>query len=122
MLLMEVEMTKLAILAVVAATAIVAQPFAAFADEVPMFDLKQTCKTDTQAFQGTASGQASDTACVKDEQRARATLVSEWAQYAPASKRECVQLQGDGSGPQSYVELLTCLQIAKDVKGLKAPQ
>ena len=114
-------MTKLAILAVVAALAIVAKPFAAFADEVPMFDVKQTCKTDTQAFQGTA-GQASDPGCLGDEQKARATLVSEWAQYAPASKRECVQVQGDGSGPQSYIELLTCLQIAKEAKGIKAPQ
>jgi hypothetical protein len=25
---------------------------------------------------------------------------------------------GSAAGPQSYVELLTCLQMAKDVKGL----
>jgi hypothetical protein len=27
-----------------------------------------------------------------------------------------VQLQGDAAGPQSYVELLTCLQMASDKK------
>ena len=97
---------------VVAAAAVVAQSFAAFADEVPTFDLRKTCKTDVLAYQGTASGQASDTGCLSDEQQARTTLVSQWTQFSPASKRECIGLQGDAAGPQSYVELLTCLQMA----------
>ena len=100
------------------AAVFVAQSFAAFADEVPTFDLRKTCKTDVQAYQGTASGQASNTGCMTDEQNARTMLISEWTQYAAASRRECVGLQGDAAGPQSYVELLTCLQMAKDAKGL----
>ena len=97
---------------VVGAVAVVAQSFAAFADEVPTFDLRKTCKADVLAYQSTASGQASDTGCLSSEQAARTTLVSQWTQFSPASKRECVLLQGDAAGPQSYVELLTCLQMA----------
>jgi hypothetical protein len=109
-------MTKFPMWAVLCTAIVVGQFFAAFADEVPTFDLKKMCKTDAQAYQGT-NDQASYTGCVTDEQNARATLVSEWTQYSSASKRECLDLQGDGSGPQSYVELLTCLQMAKEVKG-----
>ena len=94
------------------AAAVVAQSFAAFADEVPTFDLGKTCKADVLAYQGTASGQASNTGCLRSEQEARTTLVSQWTQFSSASKRECVLLQGDAAGPQSYVELLTCLQMA----------
>jgi hypothetical protein len=101
-------------LSAVGSAALVAQTFAAFADEVPTFDLKKACKTDVQAY-GT---EGRDKSCVSDEQTARATLVNQWTQFTPASKRECVQLQGGGSGPQSYVELLTCLQMAQEVKGL----
>src|SRR5215813_3407480 len=50
---------------VVGAAAVVAQSFAALADEVPTFDLRKTCKDDVLAYQGTASGQASNTGCIR---------------------------------------------------------
>jgi len=110
------NMPRLAMLAAIGAVVVVAQSFPALADDVPNFDLRKTCKTDVDAFKGTANGQASNQGCVRDEQEARATLVTQWKQFAPASVRECVQLQGDAAGPQSYVELLTCLQMASDKK------
>jgi hypothetical protein len=108
-------MTRFPMGAALCAAIVVGQPFAALADEVPTFDFKKTCKTDVQGDQGTSDQAIAS--CMTDEQNARATLVSEWTQYSSASKRECVGAQVDGSGPQSYVELLTCLQIAKEVKG-----
>jgi hypothetical protein len=45
-------------------------------------------------------------------------LVSQWTQFAPENRTRCTQMVGDPAGPQSYVELLTCLQMAKDVKSL----
>ena len=90
----------------------------AIADEVPKFDIGKTCKTDVQAFQSNASGQASSTGCLKDEESARTTLVSQWTQFAADTRTRCVRMVGDGAVSQSYVELLTCLQMAKDVKGL----
>ena len=109
-------MTRFAMLTAVGAAVVVAQSFPALADDVPTFDLRKTCKADVQAYQNTAGGQASDPGCLRDEQEARATLVSQWKKFPPASIRECVGLQGDAAGPRSYVELLTCLQMASDQK------
>ena len=106
-------------LATIGATVLVAQSFVAFADDVPTFDIQRACSTRLQAFQDTSS-QGTDTvsACVADEQNARATLVNQWTQFAPGSRAECLQIQGDAAAPRSYVELLTCLQMAKETKGL----
>jgi hypothetical protein len=98
-------------MAVAFAAAVVAQSLAVLADEVPTFDIGKSCKT-------SGSDQEIRKGCQGDERDARATLVSKWTQFTSASKQECVQLQGDGSGPQSYVELLTCLEMAKDTKSL----
>jgi hypothetical protein len=111
-------MTKLAMLIAVAAATFCAQQSAVLADEVPTFDVRKSCKADVQAFQGTAGGQANPNACLADEQTARATLVSQWTQFAPETRSRCAQMVGDSAGPQSYVELLTCLQMAKDVQSL----
>lgn len=111
-------MMKSAILIGIAAAALSVQIHAAIADEVPNFDARKSCKADVQAFQGNASGQASSTGCLRDEENARTTLVSQWTQFAPDSRARCVRMVSDGAASQSYVELLTCLQMAKDVKGL----
>src|ERR1700751_4948127 len=107
-------MTKLTLTAGVAAIVICASPLAARADEVPKYDVSKSCKTDVQAYQGTGNREG----CMADEQSARQTLVAQWTQFAPESRSRCSQMVGDPAGPQSYVELLTCLQMAKDVKSL----
>jgi hypothetical protein len=113
-------MTKLGVLISVCAVAFGVQVYRVAADDVPTYDVRKSCKTDTQAYQGpgTAPGANSASACVADEQTARATLVTQWTQFAPDSRSRCMQMVGDPAGPQSYVELLTCLQMAKDVKSL----
>src|SRR5262249_54721161 len=104
------------------AVAFGAQVYRVAADEVPTYDIEKACKTDTQAYQGpgtAAPGSNTASFCVADERTARATLVSQWTQFAPDSKSECMQVVGNVDvGLQSYVELLTCLQMAKDVKSL----
>src|SRR4029450_8762820 len=103
------------------AVALGVQVYRVAADDVPTYDVQNTCKTDTQAYQGpgtAAPGSNTASACVASEQNARATLVSQWTQFAPDSKSRCMQMVGDVAGLQSYVELLTCLQMAKDVKSL----
>jgi hypothetical protein len=106
-------------LAAVGAALVVAQSFSALADDPPTFDLRKTCKTDAQALQNPADRQGNNPGCLRDEQEARATLVDQWKQFAPTSIRECVALQGDSAGPQSYVELLTCLQMARPDQKIK---
>jgi hypothetical protein len=107
-------MIKLTMLVSAAALSLGVQLQSAMADEVPNYDVRKSCKVDTQA-NPTAQ---SMTGCVADEQNARTTLVSQWTQFAPESRSRCTQMVGDPAGPQSYVELLTCLQMAKDVKSL----
>jgi hypothetical protein len=97
--------------------------YVVFAAEVPTFNLHKTCKTDVFAYRGTttgeASGQVSEQGCLKSEQSARETLVGQWTQFSPATIRECLEIQGDGATSQSYVELLTCLQMAGPDKTFK---
>ena len=107
-------MTRLAILAAVAAISVGVQINTANADDVPTYDVRKSCKADTQAYPtaGNVDG------CLRDEQDARTALVGQWTQFAPDSRTRCTRMVGDPAGPQSYVELLTCLQMARDVKSL----
>ena len=106
-------MTKCTVLVFVATVSFGMHLSAAMADEVPNYDVRKTCKLDTQAYSA-----QSIAAYLAGEQNARATLVSQWTEFAPESRSRCVQMVGDPAAPQSYVELLTCLQMAKDVKSL----
>jgi len=64
---------------------------------------------------GALPRQAMD-ACIADEQGARDELVKDWAQFSGASKTQCVHASSDYL--PSYVEVLTCLSMAKAAKGL----
>jgi hypothetical protein len=58
-------------------------------------------------------------ACERDENTARDTLEKEWSQFSPAQRAECARLSSLGGSP-SYVELLTCLEIAKGANEIPA--
>jgi len=62
-------------------------------------------------------GKATRDSCMADEERARTKLAKEWGQFPPAVQNQCTQLSSM-KGFQSYVELLTCLQISQEVKTL----
>jgi len=84
---------------------------AAVADEVPKLDYTKSCRADVAAYPGGGGNKA----CLTDEQNARKTLVAQWNRFSPGSKARCTSMVTDMIGDQSYVELLTCLQMAKDV-------
>lgn len=86
----------------------------AFADDVPKLDFTKSCRTDVAAYPGGGGNKA----CLTDEQQARKTLVRQWNQFGQDSRTRCTRMVTDMVGSQSYVELLTCLQMARDVKGL----
>jgi hypothetical protein len=104
-------MTKLTMLLSLAAVSLGAQ--AATAQDVPTYDVRVTCRAEAQ---GDPSAGAVAT-CMADEQRAREQLVTQWAQFTTASKTSCMQTETGISRIRSYVELLTCLQMARDVRG-----
>ena len=87
---------------------------AALADDVPKLDFSKSCRTDVAAYPGGGGNKA----CIRDEQQARKTLVSQWKRFSPQSRTRCTSMVTDMVGSQSYVELLTCLQMARDVQSL----
>jgi hypothetical protein len=95
-------------LAVVVASAGLLLPAA---DDVPSYNLSPSCRSETV----TAS---SDRSCLRNEQQARDTLQRQWSQFAPADKANCMRVE-ESAGAPSYVELLTCLQMAAAAQKLQ---
>jgi len=78
------------------------------ADRVPELNVEPSCRS---APSGTIKGR-DESACKRDEQDARAKLDQEWGQFNTEQRTHCVRLSSLGGAP-SYVELLTCLEMAK---------
>jgi hypothetical protein len=79
---------------------------------VPTYDVSRTCSAEAAVAPELKGG------CMADEQGARNQLSAEWGQYAAADKTNCSQSAGASGGIRSYVELLTCLQTARDARKL----
>jgi hypothetical protein len=78
----------------------------ALAQELPKFDLQKTCGVVSNGTEGTARG------CMASEQDARRDLERRWTSFKPDSRRTCTQETQIGGSP-SYVEVLTCLELAE---------
>lgn len=90
------------------------------ADRVPVLNVGQVCEG--IARQGGASFHDSAIAkekqdCLQTEQEVRAQLVKEWGNFTGGDKRACISESRMG-GDSSYTELLTCLEMARDVRTL----
>jgi hypothetical protein len=80
----------------------------AVSDTVPKFDTVREC-----SFEG---GPSVDVArCSREEAAALRQLQEAWAQYAGADRKACTA-EATLGGFSSYVELLTCLEMASYVK------
>jgi len=78
------------------------------ADTVPKFDIARECRSE-------GGSQSMQQTCVNDETQARNQLQTEWTQFGARDKTQCNQ-ETSTDGSPSYVELLTCLEMARDVK------
>ena len=81
------------------------------ADKVPELNVGPSCN----AAATRAASQRTTEACLRSEQDARDQTTREWAEFAAADRDYCVKLSTLGGMP-SYVELLTCLEMARDVR------
>lgn len=79
------------------------------ADGVPNFDIGPSCRAAATAAVATSRD---ENACKTDERVALDKLKQDWGQYNDAQRGHCVRLSSLGGAP-SYVELLTCLELAK---------
>jgi hypothetical protein len=88
-----------------------AQLVVAVADKVPTLDVRPSCRA------AEANTPNSFDSCMRDEQAARSTLAAEWSEFRAADQSSCTQ-EASSFNP-SYVELLTCLQTARDAARLE---
>jgi hypothetical protein len=86
------------------------------ADRVPDLNIEPSCHAAATA--ATVLNRNEDT-CKRDEHDARGKLDQEWGQFTPTQRQRCVSLSSLGGSP-SYVELLTCLEMAKAAANLPA--
>ena len=75
-------------------------------DTVPTFDIVKECRHE-------GGSAANVERCSQDETAARAQLTTEWPQFAGTDQKTCMVTTTTG-GFASYVELLTCLEMARD--------
>src|SRR5262245_10587174 len=91
---------------------------AATAQPVPTLNLSQTCRAiDRNDF----SIQIDTQRCLKTENEARTKLVQDWAKYSAADRSLCTQTARMG-GVESYVQLLTCLELQHDLVAGRSKQ
>src|SRR5437764_1938975 len=88
---------------------------AAHAAEVPKLDVSSTCRP----LGGDKSLQINTDRCFKSEQEARDQLARGWADFPAADRTLCTQTATMG-GMASYVALITCLEMKRDVAKLPA--
>jgi len=93
---------------VLAPSAVVAE-----AGGVPSLEFAKGCR-DTAGGDAAVLGR-----CMGDEQRARQKLTTEWETFPHGDRTECTALAKLGTVLQSYVELITCLEMAKEARALR---
>jgi hypothetical protein len=81
------------------------------ADAVPTFNIARECR-----YEG---GSAANVERCSQDETAALGLKTEWVQFVGADKRSCMETTQIG-GFASYVELLTCLEMARDVVSASA--
>jgi hypothetical protein len=81
------------------------------ADDMPRFDVTPSCRGAASLTPASLEG------CLRDEEGARAELVGQWKQFTASDRVRCRATTETGGSP-SYVELLTCLQMARDARNL----
>jgi hypothetical protein len=84
------------------------------ADQVPDFNVESSCRDAEKR----AAPVANAGSCLRAERDARDQLTREWGDFAGSDKSYCGGLAKLG-GEASYVELLTCLEMARDAKRQK---
>ena len=92
-------------------------------DEIPTLDVRPVCRGIAlqSADPGVGQGGQAETLqrCIESEKEVREQLKKRWGEFSAADKRHCVTLAKTG-GESSNTELLTCLEMARDVRVLRS--
>jgi hypothetical protein len=91
-------------------------------DEFPTLDVRPVCRgIALQAADPGVGRGGSETLqrCIESEKEVHEQLKKRWGEFSAADKRHCVTLAKTG-GESSNTELLTCLEMARDVRVLRS--
>jgi hypothetical protein len=93
-------------------------------DGVPRLNVEQVCKGIAEqggvTFRDPAIDQEKKN-CLDSEQAIRDQLVKQWSSFSADDRTHCVNESVMG-GDSSYTELLTCLEMARDVRAMRKDQ
>jgi hypothetical protein len=84
------------------------------AETIPKYSVELTCRAAAEA--STNPGRGSND-CQRDETDAQSKLEQEWARYTSTQRANCARFAGLDRAP-SYVESLTCMEMAKQAQEL----
>jgi hypothetical protein len=100
----------------VLATLLVSSQLLAVADSVPVFDVKKSCRGSEIL---SIVVQRNTDACKESEEATRDQLKKSWGEFSARDKVECIATSQIGGHP-SYADLITCLEMRRDVQKLRA--
>jgi len=93
-------------------------------DGVPQLNVEQVCegiaKQGGVTFHDPAIAQEKKN-CLESEEAIHDELVKQWSSFTAADKTSCANESKMG-GESSYTELLTCLEMARDVRAMRNDQ
>jgi len=87
------------------------------AEKVPEINLDKTCRAAVATGVRAGANRQDDSACKRDEQEAHNKLNQGWERFSANDRLHCQRLSTLGGSP-SYVELLTCLELAEQADNL----
>jgi hypothetical protein len=82
----------------------------AVADGVPNLDVTASCRAAGEA----AGSKDRMQNCLDSEKKTRDLLVKDWSTFTPADRADCIK--SIVSFAPTYTELITCLEMRRDVK------
>jgi len=92
-------------------------------DDVPVLNVDPICRGIAQQAATPSERGGPDLTfndCISSEREVRTELVKQWSSFSAGDKGHCVRLAKVG-GESSYTELITCLEMARDVRALRSP-
>jgi hypothetical protein len=93
-------------------------------DSVPVLNVEPVCQGIAQqggvSFHDPAIAKEKQD-CMQSEQEVRDQLVKQWSSFSASDRISCVS-EAKMGGDSSYTELLTCLEMARDVRSLHNEQ
>jgi hypothetical protein len=93
-------------------------------DELPILNVLPLCRgIVSQGADPLQAGERSVSVkeCLDAEQDDRATMKNEWSTFSATDRRHCIA-EATMGGESSYTDLVTCLEMARDVRKLRLPE